>query len=333
MPPRNSSDRWRYPVSSNSSRAAQPSGSSPTLSRTPAGISSMVRRMAGRNCRTNRTSPSGVTGRTAAAPGWRTTSKSRPSQDSTSTRISRPAKASLDDRGSTEGPSAGDGDGALRRSRPTGVRRSHELPEEWVRPGGPGPKLWMELAPHEERMVGQLDDLDQSPVGREAREHQPVLREDPMVGRVDLVAVPVTLVHDLLPVGCRGPGPRHQVAGLCPQAHRATEVGDVLLLGQEIDHRVRGRRVELRGVRALEATHVLCVLDDRALQAQAQAEERHATLPRVADRLELSLDAPPPEPARHYDAVDTRQHGAGVGLVELVRRHPRDVHLGTVVES
>src|SRR6266540_3908558 len=199
MPPRNSSDRWEYPVSSNSSRAAQPSGSSPTLSRTPAGISTMVRRMVGRNCRTNRTSPSGVTGRTAAAPGWRTTSKSRPSQDSTSTRISRPAKASLDDRGSTEGPSAGDGDGALRRSRPTGVCRSHELPEERVRSGGPGPKLWMELASHEERMVGQLDDLDQSPVGREAREHQPVLREDPMVGRVDLVAVPVTLVHALLP--------------------------------------------------------------------------------------------------------------------------------------
>src|SRR6266508_678872 len=325
MPPSNSIDRWRYPVSSNSSRAAQSSGSSPSTSRIPAGISVRARRMAGRNCRTNRTSPSEVTGRTAAAPGWRTTSKSWPSQDSTWTRISRPVKASLDDRGCTEAPSAGDGDGALGRGGPTGVRRSHELPEERVRPRGPGPELWMELPPHEERVVRELDDLDQSSVGREPR-------EDLMVVGVDLVAVPMTLVHDLLPVGCRGPGPRHQVAGLCAQAHGPTEVGYVLLLGQEVDHRVEGRRVELRGVRALEATHVPRVLDDRALQAQAQAEERHTTLPRVMDRLELSLDAPPPEPARHYDAVDTRQHGAGVGLVELVRRHPRDVHLGTVVE-
>src|SRR6266540_1777345 len=210
MPPSNSIDRWRYPVSSNSSRAAQSSGSSPSTSRIPAGISVRARRMAGRNCRTNRTSPSEVTGRTAAAPGWRTTSKSWPSQDSTWTRISRPVKASLDDRGCTEAPSAGDGDGALGRGGPTGVRRSHELPEERVRPRGPGPELWMELPPHEERVVRELDDLDQSSVRREPREHQSVLREDLLVVGVDLVAVLMTLVHDLLPVGCRVPGTRWQ---------------------------------------------------------------------------------------------------------------------------
>src|SRR5205809_3948860 len=304
MPPRNSIEVCRYPVSSNSSRAAQPIGSSPSTSRTPAGISRSVPRMAGRNCRTRSTSPSGVTGRSAAAPGWRTTSKSWPSQDSTSTRISRPAKASLDDRRSTQGPSAGDGDGTLGRGGPAGVRRPHELPEERVRAGGPGPKLRMELAPHEERMVGQLDDLDQSPVGREPREHQPVLREDLMVGRVDLVTVPVPLIHDLFPVRCGGSGPGYEVARLGAEAHGPTEVGHVLLLGQEVDHRVRCRRVELRGVRALEATDVARVLDDGALQPQAQAEEGHAAPPGVVDGLELALDAPPPEPAGDHDALD-----------------------------
>ncbi len=57
-----------YPVSSSSSRAAQTLVSSVTLSLDPAGISSVMRSIAGRYWRTMRILPSSLTGTTAAAP-------------------------------------------------------------------------------------------------------------------------------------------------------------------------------------------------------------------------------------------------------------------------
>ena len=53
--------------------------------------------------------------------------------------------------------------------------------------------------------------------------------------------------------------------------------------------------------------HVAGELDDRALQAQADAQERHALLARVPDRVDLALDAAVPEPAGDQDAVDAGQ--------------------------
>ena len=47
---------------------------------------------------------------------------------------------------------------------------------------------------------------------------------------------------------------------------------------------------ELRGVRLLEPTHVASELDDRALQSEADSEERHLVLTRPADGLKHALD-------------------------------------------
>src|SRR6185312_14659123 len=93
----------------------------------------------------------------------------------------------------------------------------------------------------------------------------------------------------------------------------AALVLDVALLGQEIDHVVGRARIELGGVGPLEAAHVPRVLDDRALHAEADPEVGHALLARVADRLDLPLDAAVPEAPRHQDPVEPG-HVAGEPL-------------------
>src|SRR5215510_639246 len=110
----------------------------------------------------------------------------------------------------------------------------------------PRAKLGMELPGHEPRVIGELDDLHQ-PLGRpDAGDAQPVLLELAQVVVVDLVAVPVALLD-----GARAEHPRgHTALGqrdrVEAQAHGAALVGDPALLGQEIDHVVRGPGIELR---------------------------------------------------------------------------------------
>ena len=52
-------------------------------------------------------------------------------------------------------------------------------------------------------------------------------------------------------------------------------------------------------------------LDDGALQAEADAEERDPALAGEADGLDLARDAAVAEAARHQDAVDAAQHALG----------------------
>ena len=65
------------PASSASSRRAVASGSSPSWSRVPAGISSTRASTAARYWRTSVTVPSSWTGTTVTAPGWRMTKRSK----------------------------------------------------------------------------------------------------------------------------------------------------------------------------------------------------------------------------------------------------------------
>ena len=84
----------------------------------------------------------------------------------------------------------------------------------------------------------------------------------------------------------------------------------------------------------LEAGDVAGVLDDHALQAQAQAEGRDAVGARVVQRAELALDAADAEAAGHQHGVDVGEvlGGAGLGLA-LVGGDPADVDLGLVGEA
>ncbi len=101
------------------------------------------------------------------------------------------------------------------------------------------------------------------------------------------------------------------VGGLVARLHAARLV---LPLGDQRDHRMRRRAVELGAVGVGEAEHVAAEFDDRHLHPQADAEVGHAVLAGVAHCLDLALDAALAEAARHQDGIHAL---AGMGAVLL----------------
>ena len=80
--------------------------------------------------------------------------------------------------------------------------------------------------------------------------------------------------------------------------------------------------VDLRRVGVLQADDVAGELDDGALQAQTDAEERNLLLAGEADRLDLAADAAIAEAARHENAIDAAQHALGPLALDLLRLDP-----------
>ena len=77
------------------------------------------------------------------------------------------------------------------------------------------------------------------PSGERPLETSPAAAEPVAVLVVELVAVAVPLEDDRLAVGAAAArGARHELARIDAQPHRAALVRDVLLLGQQVDHRV-----------------------------------------------------------------------------------------------
>src|SRR5438874_2343659 len=113
----------------------------------------------------------------------------------------------------------------------------------------------------------------------------------------------MTLVHHLLAVELAH---ERAVAEACrPRAepHRAALLDDVALIVHQVDDGIRRVRIELTRVRTRESAHVARVLDDRAVQTEAQTEEGHALLAGVGDRGDLALDTAHAEATGHDDAV------------------------------
>ena len=81
-------------------------------------------------------------------------------------------------------------------------------------------------------------------------------------------------------------------------------VDDLHLLRHRRDDGELGIRVELGARCPREPGLVARVLDDHALQAEAQAEDGDAVLARERQRTELAFDPAHTEPARDADAVD-----------------------------
>src|SRR5256885_14690658 len=100
-------------------------------------------------------------------------------------------------------------------------RGAHEIPEQRVRAVRARAELRMELARHEPWMPGQLDDLDQAAGRRHAAEHHARVSKHLAVLVVELEAVAVPLVHDLLAVSPVRKGARHELARGEAESHRS----------------------------------------------------------------------------------------------------------------
>lgn len=95
-----------------------------------------------------------------------------------------------------------------------------------------------------------------------------------------------------------------------------------------------GLGIELGAAGVLDAGEVAGRLDDHALHAQADAEQRDPVLPDVPDRTELALDAAHAEPAGHEHAVHAVQlAGGSFGSLAVVALDPADVDAGVIGEA
>src|SRR5262245_1158471 len=206
---------------------------------------------------------------------------------------------------------------------PVRARRLHEAREQRMAVARRRRERGVELARDEERMRRQLDHLDQA-VAREAGKAQPRVHHLLQVAVVELVAVAVALLDHVRAVDLVRARAVRQPHFLRAEPHRAAHFGLfgalfgrallVLPLGDQRDHGMRRRPVELGGVRAVQARDVTRVLDDRELHAEADAQVRDAAFARVLDRLDLALDAALAEAAGHQDRVDAVQQPRAVLL-------------------
>ena len=87
------------------------------------------------------------------------------------------------------------------------------------------------------------------------------------------------------------------------EAHRAAHVGDLLLLGKQVDDRERRLGIELGRVGAGHAGDVASELGDGDLHAEADAEIGDPVLAGDPRRLDLALDPALAEAAWNQNAV------------------------------
>ncbi len=200
-------------------------------------------------------------------------------------------------------------------------RRLHEAAEQRVRLRRLRPELGVALHRHEPRVRRQLDRLHQLAVRAEARKRHAVRLELLPVLVVELVTVPVPLLNLRDAVSRQRPAALRQLARVRSQTHRTAHVRNGVLLVEQADDGVGEVVVDLRRVGVLQADHVAGEFDHRALQAQADAEERHALLPREADGLHLARDAAVAEAARNQDAVHAAQDAIRPLALDLLRLH------------
>src|SRR4029077_6035746 len=118
------------------------------------------------------------------------------------------------------------------------ARRAHEAGEQRVRPGWTRLELRVELTADEPRVIGQLDDLYERAVGREAGAAHAVFGEHVAIGVRNLVAMAMPLADLERPVGGARARAGRQLTGVGPQPHRPPQLLDPFLGAQQRDHRI-----------------------------------------------------------------------------------------------
>src|SRR5205814_4331837 len=118
-----------------------------------------------------------------------------------------------------------------------------------VRPVGSALQLGVELATDHERVILHFGNLNETAVGRRAREHQATIAQRLAKVVVELVAMAVPFEHNRLVIGVTGPGAWSQLAWIDAEALRRTLVFNIALLRQEINHGVAREEVEFGRIR------------------------------------------------------------------------------------
>src|SRR3954447_14253119 len=208
-----------------------------------------------------------------------------------------------------------------------------EVAEEGRGPRRARLELGVVLAGDEPGMVRELDHLDEAALLERARDHETCLDELRPEGVVDLVAVAMALVDDALAIGGVGARPVLNVDGVGAEAHRAAEILDLLLLGQEVDHGVGRLRVHLRRVGAVEPDDVPCELGDGDVHAEADSEVRNVALASDAAGGDLPLPPARPEPTGNENAVGALKLPRGFFDTHALRVHPSHVDVRPVVDA
>src|SRR5262245_57341863 len=108
--------------------------------------------------------------------------------------------------------------------------RLHEAPEQRMRLRRLRLELRMTLQRQEPRTIAQLDHLHRLAVRAGPREEHAVGRELLAIGVVELVTMPMPLMHLQVAVGLMGLAPFKDGAGIRSQPHRAAEFGHLELL-------------------------------------------------------------------------------------------------------
>ncbi|CDN42609.1 Uncharacterized protein BN871_BO_00110 [Paenibacillus sp. P22] len=211
-----------------------------------------------------------------------------------------------------------------------GVHKTAEQSLRTVRTGG---EFGMELNGQEPRMIRQLDHFHKPSVRGSSGNAQSGFFNRLAVLVVELVPMAVALVDKLVIVRLRGQRAFRQLAWIEAKPHRAAHILDVLLLGEQIDDRIRRRRVDLGAVGSLHADDVPGIFDDGNLHAETDAEERNALLARITDRRDLAFDSPVPEAAGHQNAVHALQRFSRIAVRQLLGVHPADAYFGIGLDA
>ena len=140
----------------------------------------------------------------------------------------------------------------------------------------------------------------------------------------------MALVDDFLAVELIGLRGFIQYTGVGAKTQGAADIGDAVLVGHQMDDRMRGRRVQLTAVRVLIADDVTAELHDCQLHAEAETQERNAVRARIFDGLKLSGDTAVAEAAGNQDAADIAEQFVRIRSVQVLGFNPLDIHLGIV---
>src|SRR5438445_11934073 len=148
-------------------------------------------------------------------------------------------------------------------------------------------------------MIAQLDNFHELAAGAGAGDGQAVGGELLAVLIVELIAMAMAFLHLETAVGPVRFASFDEHRRIKSEAHGAAYLGDVILLVEQADDRVPAIAIHLGAIGIGQADDIAGELDDRALEAEADAKIRQLPLAGITDRFKLAFDAAVAEPARH----------------------------------